>query len=228
MRERQTRLTYSDFFSGLSGKAAPEGTGLTERRSVIRVVTVVMATILDSGATDTDLRRALLLYLLGFGFYLFATLLEMSYFVASVAADPTTGDPRPPDEFLMVGMWITSTFIMVSSQLWYLRTKHVWRSRNHRRFVTGAVPEVLVVLVTAAAAVLKIAQPLPVTTASVAFLSFWLLYLPVILSWNAKRGIENIYPELSTRLRTLLSVAFGIFLTFVYVTVVLIVFSSLG
>lgn len=185
--------------------------------------------------TDSDLRRALVVYLIGLWIYLLSLHLWIGNFVAGFAADPTTADPEFTPQWIMVGLLVASGSVVVISQLWYLRTQHVRsKGRSTKGFLKEYIIELLVIFwVLALWAVFGLiytdfSDILGFRTIGFfvgSFISFsaWVLvagipvYSLVILYWIIKRYVGRKYPDMSRHARIAVSSALGLVLAAVIV-----------
>jgi len=153
---------------------------------------------------NTDLRRALLFYLIGLCSYLTFLSLGIANFAAGFAADtPGTADPEFTPQWIMSSLFIISTFTVVVSQLWYLRTKHVWHTSGSlvsslKRFYVESIA-ILWTALGAFYATMPAIRPNEGVLVGVLISPFVIgipAYCPVIMSWNVKRLMDNWYPDM--------------------------------
>lgn len=155
---------------------------------------------------NRDLRRALLFYLIGFGVYLSTWVLSVGNLASGVAADPGTTGSVSTDRWVCGMLTVAAFSIIVSSQVWYLRTKN---ARGKGRSVGNLIREVRVEMLLLAWVVLAIlsfvlstvmgeaAPPpvrLPVLSVQLAFVGTPLYYLAIV-SWNVKRLVDTWSPS---------------------------------
>lgn len=151
--------------------------------------------------TDSDLRRALFFYLIGFGIYLSTWVLSMGDLASGLAADPGTIGSGSTDRWVYGMLAVASFSIIVPSQLWYLKAKHTRRSNRGTGILTGVLLEA-VLLAWVAAGILSfllstalgegapISIRLPILSVQFALIGAPMYYL-VIVSWNAKSLVDK-------------------------------------
>lgn len=183
--------------------------------------------------TDSDLRRALLFFLMGFMLVLFDLYFLISDFITGFAADPTTADPEFTPDWIMNGLLITSVPTMVLSQIWYLRTKHILgesrrclKNGEYWEFIKRTHLEVLILFMIMLAPVSFILSELS-STLIIPFLVVYFiliilefsspLYLLMILSWNFKRLLDRGHPGMKRNLQVSLSSFLGLTAAIVFV-----------
>jgi hypothetical protein len=151
--------------------------------------------------TDTDLRRALALYLLGFMSYSAFLTSYIGNLLVGFVSDPTTPESAFTPRWIIVGSLVTSVYIIIISQLWYLRTKHALNKHGSPMNSLGTyLIEMLVFF--------SVIFPLSIFAVIDSELidpliepSFWLLligvpiYCPIILYWNIKLSVDRWYPN---------------------------------
>jgi hypothetical protein len=183
--------------------------------------------------TDSDLRRTFILFSIGFALVLLDLYFLAIDFVSGSAADPTTTDPESTPSWITNGLLITSVPIMVFSQLWYLRTKHVLdeienslRDGRYWGIIKNTSLETLILLATVIAPVsFMLSEASPVFIVPFLGIYFLLiileissfLYFPIILSWNFKRSIDKRHPGMDGYLRSSLSLLLGLISAVVFV-----------
>lgn len=155
--------------------------------------------------TDTDLRRALLFYLIGFGVYLSTWVLSVGDLASGLAADPGTTGSVSTDRWVYGMLAVASFSIIVPSQIWYLRTKPARRSNRDTGSLTGACVET-VLLAWVAVAILSFLLSmalgegaptlirLPILSVQFALIGTPVYYL-VTVSWNFKSLVDKEWPS---------------------------------
>jgi hypothetical protein len=151
--------------------------------------------------TDTDLRRALVFYLIGFGMLVQAILVSVGQFVDEFATPPSAPSGSVPEtpivDMTLPWMVILSFFIMVSSQIWYLGVKRIWNETGNKDHL------IIRILVGVAATVLLLFIINDMRVRSDPADVFWLClissltYYPVIVLWNVKRIFDKKYPDMN-------------------------------
>lgn len=190
-----------------------------------------MRNVVNSGVTDSDLRHALLFYLAGIGLFLLIIALSLTDLVKGMAADPGTASPEFTPQIIYNVLLSLAVPLMILSQLWYLRTKHIYKSCDNRtKFYKQMLPEVTVFfLVTLLLAVFFSLPGGPESHGIISNLLYRLsvlvvlgliiliIYYPVIVIWNVKRVISARYPKMNESLKIASSVVLGLMLAVAYI-----------
>lgn len=167
--------------------------------------------------TESDLRRALLFYLVGLCSYLAFLSLGVGDFAAGLAADPGTADPEFTPQWIMAGLFTISAIVVVFSQLWYLRIKHIWAEyRSIRKALRFLIIEPLVILWAVLATVystipsLRPSEGLFVLTLIYSFVLGIPMYCLFIVSWNIKCLIDRRRPDMDRHAKIIVSCVLGL------------------
>lgn len=173
---------------------------------------------MSTGVTDSDLRRALAFYLIGLCSYLVFLSLGVANFVAGLAADPGTADPEFTPQWIIAGLFTASVMIIVPSQLWYLRIKHIWNECENFGDVLKEflIIEPLVILWAVLATVysttpsLRPSEGLFVLTLIYSLVLGIPIYCLFIVSWNIKRLIDRRRPDMDRHAKIIVSSVLGL------------------
>lgn len=167
---------------------------------------------------DTDLRRALMFYLIGFGIYFSTWLLSLDYLISGLAADPTTSDSNATAQFVYDMLTVASFSVIVLSQLWYLKAKHTLGENQTLGSQLNESRLEVILLLWVAIAILSFLLSTVLTDGVPMFVRFPILsvqlalivspvYYLAIVSWNVKRLMGK---EESSSLPSVRSLAIGL------------------
>lgn len=133
-----------------------------------------------------NLRRALVLYLVGFGLYLAVVSVWIGQGVSEFATPPSGTVSETPvlDVFIPVG-GVVSVFVMVFSHIWYIGMKETWRrSEGYGQFLYRVRAKVGVLVLILFVFILLVYPDPFKRTFWISFIGAF-VYFFIIVTWNA-------------------------------------------
>jgi len=149
--------------------------------------------------SDSDLRRAFLLYLSGSAVLLLISVLALGDIVGGLTAEGTSAPPESTPRVIYDVLLVVTVPLMVSSQLWYLRTKHIRGDCDSRaEFYRRTTPEAAIVLWVIITLAVFISLPESLDNSNILFnavlyitllsliilFGVLIIYYPVIIIWK--------------------------------------------
>lgn len=169
---------------------------------------------------EYDLRRALLSYLIGLWLFSYCGITVVLGYLLSFA------DGNLPTFSVWKGVLFTvSVSVMLLSQVWYFRTKHIWRdSQSYTDLIKRASPEFVLLVLSVS---LVFAMYFGIIGGEAIATGFILLVLPVLIYylilvfWNVTRFLNKRYPDMDPYTRGTLILLFGSVLSGVFLLITL-------
>jgi len=151
-----------------------------------------MRNVVDSGVTDSDLRRALISYLVGYCFYIIFILAQVDRWITKFATPPsgTVSDPSIVYTLSPVGIAL-SLLLMLFSQVWYLGLKRPWhQSESYSQFLKLARARIGILLLSFLIMGVLV-YPDPLKPLFWIFLLGTFVYLFIIVGWNIESALSK-------------------------------------
>lgn len=176
---------------------------------------------------DADLRRALLSYLIGLCLFSYCGITVLLGYLLSFA------DGNLPTFGVWKGALFTvSLSVMLLSQVWYFRTKHIWQdTQSYTDLIKRASPEFVLLVLSAGLVIISYSGIIGLETMVTGFIIlvlppvFVFIWYLVLVFWNVTRFLDKRYPDMDPYVRVTLILLFGSVLSGVFLFIMLSVLS---